>query len=244
MPCVFDRPGHVYSGRPEGELATPVVQARLIRGAMRKLEIKKPVLVGHSWSGSLILAYALEYPDEVSGLVLLGVAAYEDERFSSPTGIQATLTRLERLVLDPPLVPPLLKRGISRALSAGPLERSLVYAYSPDPVPLEYLRAAKVLWPMGDMPASTEEVAALNPTFKRLSPSYGEISVPVTIVTGDSDLLSDPERHAYPLHRTIPGSRLMVLENTGHEIPHTRPEETLKAIHDTWKRATEQATKS
>lgn len=242
--CAFDRPGHVYSERPEGETVTPTVQARLIRGALRELGIEKPVLVGHSWSGALLLAYALEYPGEVSGLVLLGVAAYEDEKFSQPTGIRAVLANLERLALDPPLVPAPLKRSVSRALSAGPLEQSLVRAYSPDLVPQDYLEAAKVLWPMGDVSASVEEIVTLNPTFRQLNSFYGEIQVPVTIVTGDSDLLSEPERHAYPLHRTIPGSRLVVLENTGHEIPHTRPKETLKAIHDTWKRSAEQLAKN
>ncbi len=49
-------------------------------------------------------------------------------------------------------------------------------------------------------------------------------------MTGDSDALVKPERQAYRLHQDVPGSRLLVLAGTGHQIPQTRPEEVAEAV--------------
>src|SRR6185436_5467145 len=49
----FDRPGHGYSERHDSMETTVEVQARIICDALRKLSIDKPVLVGHSWGGSV-----------------------------------------------------------------------------------------------------------------------------------------------------------------------------------------------
>src|SRR2546423_5348882 len=72
----FDRPGHGFSARPNGKTATVAVQARLLRGALQELGVARPIIVGHSWSGALALAYALDYEPEVAALVLLAPAVY------------------------------------------------------------------------------------------------------------------------------------------------------------------------
>ena len=63
----FDRPGHGYSDSPSLRDCAPDRQADLIYQALQQLGIKQPLLVGHSWSGALLLSYALNYPDEVAG---------------------------------------------------------------------------------------------------------------------------------------------------------------------------------
>lgn len=81
------RPGHGYSDRPSGDWPDPAEQARLIRELMRALGVERPAIVGHSWSGSVVLAFLLDYPDVAAGGVLLaggthpwqgGVAWYND----------------------------------------------------------------------------------------------------------------------------------------------------------------------
>jgi len=73
-----DRPGHGGSDRPVGKSATLEYQAELLHRTIASLGIAQPTLVGHSWGGSLALAYALKYPSEVSAMVLLAPAAYPD----------------------------------------------------------------------------------------------------------------------------------------------------------------------
>lgn len=75
----FDRPGHGYSDAPRASDCAPDAQAALIHDALLQMGVSRPLLVGHSWSGTLMLAYALMYPQEVTGLTLLGGWVYAPE---------------------------------------------------------------------------------------------------------------------------------------------------------------------
>ena len=77
----------------------------------------------------------------------------------------------------------------------------------------------------------------LRSSLKLLSPRYSEIELPVTIVTGSNDLLIEPEQHAHRLHHAIKGSELIVLPQTGHQLPQTRPDVVIEAIESTWRAA-------
>src|SRR5919199_1117714 len=74
----FDRPGHGFSERPaqDGAMSS---QARLIRGALEALGVRRPLVVGHSWGAALALSYALQYPDDAAALVLLAPAVFSEE---------------------------------------------------------------------------------------------------------------------------------------------------------------------
>jgi len=66
-----DRPGHGYSARPAGS-ATLDGQARWLHAVLAALDVQRPLIVGFSWGGALALAYAAAYPNETTGLVLVG----------------------------------------------------------------------------------------------------------------------------------------------------------------------------
>ena len=228
--CSFDRPGHGYSERPTGKPVTPAVQAQLLHGALGQLGVERPLLVGHSWSGTLVLRYALDYPGEVSGLVLLGAVAYGEEGVSSPLDAIATA----------PLLGTSVRHTIWIPLSGAFVERSLDQAFSPNLVPNEYLRAARMLWTRPEQARATaEDNQTAAPALREMSPRYDGIDLPVTILTGDSDLLVPPEKHAYPLHKAIAGSRLVVLPEAGHDLQHTRAAAVLDAIRTTSDRVEE-----
>jgi pimeloyl-ACP methyl ester carboxylesterase len=72
-----DRPGHGKSDRPDGA-ATLGYQTHMLHEALSQLGVTCPVLVGHSWGGSLALDYAVEYPKDLSAIILLAPAAYSD----------------------------------------------------------------------------------------------------------------------------------------------------------------------
>ena len=220
----FDRPGHGYSERRDGLKATVEVQARLLRDALRKLSIEKPLLVGHSWGGALALAAAIEYEDELSGLVLLAPAAYPSDS-SEWWSILPNVPLLGNLVIK--TLTPLIGRGI--------VKYGLKDAYHPEPVQQDYLRLAEALWTRTErVRACVYDERTLSASLRVLSQHYSEIRLPVVIVTGDSDLLLKPDEHARLLHRTIPGSKLVVLPRTGHQIPQTHPESVIEAIEIAW----------
>ena len=63
-----------------------------------------------------------------------------------------------------------------------------------------------------------------------MSQRYSEIRVPVVIVTGDKDKIVSANENAYRLHSVVPGSQLIELKDTGHEIPQTHPESIYSAL--------------
>src|SRR3954469_7799225 len=67
----FDRPGYGHSDRPRGSAWTAAAQADLLREALRRLGVERPVVVGHSWGTNVALALALADPAAVRGLVLV-----------------------------------------------------------------------------------------------------------------------------------------------------------------------------
>ena len=66
----IDRPGFGYSDRPTDVVWTPEAQAALIRDALDRLGVEMPVILGHSWAASIALCFALDYPDEIAGVVV------------------------------------------------------------------------------------------------------------------------------------------------------------------------------
>ncbi len=63
---IIDRPGYGHSERPPAGLSVSG-QAELVRDAVQRVGIEQPLLVAHSWSGFLALAYALEHGSELAG---------------------------------------------------------------------------------------------------------------------------------------------------------------------------------
>ena len=216
----FDRPGHGYSERHNGASVTVEMQARLLRDALKQLSIERPILVGHSWGGAVALAMALESQQDVAGLVLLAPAAYPGDSAQWWT-VLPHVPLLGNFFLK--TLTPLIGRRIVRD--------SLKEAYHPQPVQEDYLQAAEVLWTRPEqIRACASDDRTLDTSLKLLSERYSEIRLPVVIVTGDSDLLVNPENNAHRLHQTISGSELIRLPSTGHQIPQTRPASVSDAI--------------
>lgn len=216
----FDRPGFGYSQRPPGG-ASPLVQARLIRGAVRAMGLERPVLVGHSRGGQVVLAYALEYPDEVAGVVDLAGGVFFDEPWAP----------LRNRLLLAPALGPLLANTVLVPFGRGVVDAALDRAFYPEgPTPPEYLDAyAAMLLRPGPLRAYADDQANSAPAMRRLIPRYGELRVPLVILNGTEDR-STPIEHARRLYRTIPGSELVELPGAGHEIMFLHADRVMGAI--------------
>ncbi|MDX6577472.1 MAG: hypothetical protein QOE96_3425 [Blastocatellia bacterium] len=217
----FDRPGHGHSERPNHRPITVDVQAQLLHTALKELNVEQPILVGHSWGGALALAYAVEFPDEAAGLVLLAPAAYE-----SDDGV-SFLTKLPAL----PYVGDLINFLFTPLLGASVVREDVQKAFAPDPVPKNYLRHVLTEWtrPKKVKWYSVDD-ALLNESLPKFTPLYSDIRVPVVIVTGDSDMIVPAQENSHRLYEALPHAELVVLEKTGHQIPFTRPDAVVDAI--------------
>ncbi|ANY74511.1 alpha/beta fold hydrolase [Paenibacillus ihbetae] len=212
----FDRPGYGYSGRFRKGITTPKDQARLLHGALHQLGAERPILVAHSWSGVLALTYALDYPDELSGLVIIGGGMYRKHYPAAEGDLLSklvTMPILGSLFLYTLLVP------MGRLLSSGMMRAT----FAPEPVPPEYGRAVRALWfRPGQFRANREDVLAFAQACDDISERYGEITVPVVIAAGEADPFPTLV-HSTWLHREIPHSKLIMHPDAGHMIPQLHP---------------------
>lgn len=220
----FDRPGHGYSERHDSVETTVEVQAQIILNALRKLRIEKPVLVGHSWGGSLVLAAAVGYGNDLSGIVLLAPAAYPNFR-AEWWSLLPHIPVLGKFVVN--TLAPLMGRAI--------VKESLKEAYHPQAVHEDYARRSAEMWTRPNrVRACAYDERTLGASLKILSQQYSDVRLPVVIVTGSADLLLEPKNHAYRLHKAIKDSKLVVLPQTGHQLPQTRPDAVIEAIAVAW----------
>ncbi len=217
----FDRPGHGHSDRPNHRDITVEVQAQMLHAALKELNVEMPIVVGHSWGGSLALAYALAFPNELAGAVLLAPAAFE-----SDDGVS-----LLSKVPGWPIIGDIVNFIFTPMLAAWLVRTDLAKAFAPARVPKNYLRHVLAEWtrPKKVKWYSVDD-ALLNDSLPEFTSRYPNIRVPVAIITGDSDLIVPAKENAHRLHETLPHSELIILEKTGHQIPFTRPEAVVEAI--------------
>jgi pimeloyl-ACP methyl ester carboxylesterase len=217
----IDRPGHGKSDRPNGKTVDVEHQARLLHQLLSYLGVVRPVLLGHSWGAALVLSYVLQYPTEVSALILVAPAAYPE---ASEAGFLQAMNK-------PPVIgeaPLLLGRSfVGRHI----LRRVLRRAFFPQPLPEKYFQSVAASW-LGrkQLKAYLDDESSLNSSLRKFSKQYSEINVPVVIITGDQDQIVSPIENAYRLKDSIANSRLIELRNTGHEIPQTQPESLSSAL--------------
>jgi pimeloyl-ACP methyl ester carboxylesterase len=218
----FDRPGFGHSERPRSTIWTAEAQARLVAGALTELGIEKPLVVGHSWGALVTLALALDHPELASGIVLLGGYYFPSVRgdvlFASQPAIPGIGDAMRYTVS------PLLGRAMSPAVAKK--------VFSPAPVPdkFENFPMDMALRP-SQIRAEAAEAALMIPGATMLSPRFGELDLPVTIVAGDGDKMVDPVQ-AERLHEALPGSRLLLVEGSGHMVHYTATDEVARAIED------------
>lgn len=74
----LDLKGFGWTDRPEGDYS-PRAQARHVAELMDARGIERAAFVAHSWGASVALAFAMEYPERVSRLVLYSAWVYEEQ---------------------------------------------------------------------------------------------------------------------------------------------------------------------
>lgn len=218
----FDRPGYGYSDRPNGAWPDPAVQAGLIRGALQALGVEQPVLVGHSWSGAVVLAYMLNHAENTAGGVLLAGAINSWEGgvswFNNVAGW--------------PVIGPVFVRTVVFPLGQLVLNSAVTSVFAPDEPTPGYLKrtgAALALRP-GAFRSSAEDVRNLNGFLARQSERYDEISGRLLLITGDADKTVPAWNHTAPLAARLPQADRVDLPGVGHALHHSRSDKIADLI--------------
>ena len=229
----FDRPGLGYTDLI-GRNAPAADQARLLADAAAALGAEAPIVVGHSYGGAVALAWALERPGGLSGLVMLAGAS---NPWDSPTSLYYRL-------LSHPVAGPVVASLIAAFVPERVVSDSVEGVFAPQSSPPGYgahfgpgltLRRASLL-------ENARQRVSLLPQIAAMVPRYGGIAVPTEIVHGDADITVGLRVHSVPLARQIPGANLVVLEGVGHMPQHADPQALVDAIDRAAARAASAAT--
>ena len=218
----FDRPGHGYSIHPDQLWMNPKEQAAAIHAGLGQLGIERAVWLGHSWAGSIVMAGLLQYPQAVTGGVLLGGAAYPWEG-----GVDWT-----NHLPDYPLAGPLFMHTLLIPLGKLFIDGGVENAFAPNQPAPNYRRRAAIdlaLRPK-QFTTSGREVRLLSDFLEVQSKRYESIEQPLLMIHGEADDVVPAWNHADRLIKLLPQAKLSKLPATGHLPHHVHTEEVAKQI--------------
>jgi pimeloyl-ACP methyl ester carboxylesterase len=218
----FDRPGLGLSGWPAtgGERAS--VQAALMRGALHRIGVGRVTLVGHSYGGSVALAWALDAPETLDGLMLLAAPSHV-----WPGGLAVTTDLLAN-----PLSGPILARSLPPLLPDAYLRHAASAVFAPQAAPdgyVEHLQRRLLLDP-GVLRRNARQLDALKPEIRSMVPRYPAMALPTEILHGTADSTVFIDIHSEVLARQLPRARLTRLDGIGHMPHHAALPEVLAAL--------------
>jgi len=194
----LDLPGHGRSsGTGRGAIAD---YATFVVAFMDALCLHRAIIAGHSMGGATALTTALNYPQRVAGLVLVGTGA---RLRVLPQILEGTLTDFENTV-----------------------ELICRYAYAPQ-VPGEMIHRGQQQMRLVAPQTIHDDFVACNgfDIMARLE----EIHCPALIVCGTEDALTPP-KYAGFLAERIAGAQLVLVEGGGHMVMVEKAGEVAAAI--------------
>jgi pimeloyl-ACP methyl ester carboxylesterase len=218
----FDRPGLGLSDWPGPQGARLDVQVRLMREALNVLGVSRVILVGHSYGGSVALAWALLDPASVAGLMLL----------ASPSQVWPGGLGLSTNLLANPAVGPLVAGTIPAVLPDAVAEGAAARVFAPQSPPPGYvahLGFDRVLRAQA-LRANALQLAALKDQIRTMVPHYPALAMPVEALHGTADTTVPLAIHSEPLAAQVAQARLTRLEGIGHMPHHAALPDVLAAL--------------
>jgi pimeloyl-ACP methyl ester carboxylesterase len=224
----IDRPGYGFS---TGGYFPLERQLQAIQELIGKLHLGHPILVGHSYGGTIALAFAERHPGELSGLVLVDAAA----TCAGPSAFTSIEARLVKLVELPVLaqIADATFYQLARKTAAEQVDEE---AFSPAPVnPVQLHRALAINMKHGNLEAWAGEMLAASNVIESVNRSLHAIHTPAVVIQGEHDKLVVP-RCGRRLATTLPHAQLEMIGG-GHMAPYTHPATIAAAVQAVSRRA-------
>jgi pimeloyl-ACP methyl ester carboxylesterase len=217
----IDRPGFGYSSGgyiPFGR------QLSTIHELLAKLGVKRPILVGHSYGGTISLGYAERYPHEVSGLVLVDAAAAGKH----PALVQDVQAHLLQF-LGLPVIRQIADVTFSQLLRTVSAEMGDSEAFAPEPVAAAHEhRLLAINMTNGNLEALAGEYLASGDVVKQIDKGLRSIHIPAIVIQGTKDNLVAPI-YGRRLAAELPDAHLEMLYG-GHMQPYYHPATIAAAV--------------
>lgn len=199
-----DLPGH-----PEGEsLSTVAEYTEWLRGWLHeKGHDKDLVLAGFTLGACIALQYALDYPEEVAGLLLMTVAMRPKERALGGLEFRLNAAKDEKVHKEWLEAMRYTQMFIEPALSN---------------------RLIECHRKVGPMSQYNDLVTIDNFDVRD---RIGELKAPLVLVRGVDDP-GKPAEYELEIHQAVPGSKYIKLEQAGHFPMAERPDDVNRALEE------------
>ena len=192
-------------GHPHGQILKSIGECvDWLRKYIKGRGCKDVVLAGHSFGGAIALMYALKYPQELKGIIIIGSGA--------------------RLRVHPTFLIP-----CEEAIKGNPQKWyelvEQMYRSTPEDYKREVLEKQKAIGPavmLNDFLCCDK--------FDIMDRVH-EIKLPALIICGELDAMT-PVKYANYLGAKIANSRVLIVPKAGHLVFAEQPEVVNKAIED------------
>ncbi len=204
---LYDHRSHGGSGRPPLDTVTHEQLVEDAEALRQHLGLGKMILFGHSYGGTLALMYALRYPQNLAGLILC--TTYP--AFDYPEVIQANALRIGN---------PAQLQALADWQAGAALNDETFAVFWRTIIPMYFHRYDPSIGERLDRDA-TYSGEVFQKAFAVLTPGYnvvdqlGEITMPVLVLGARHDWIT-PLAQSERIHHGIPGSELVVFEESGH----------------------------
>ena len=205
----------------EGQSSTLADQIADLEALRAHLGHERIDLLGHSWGGYLVMAYAARHPGRIAHLVIADSAApkWADTRFLFDDVYPETTERQRALAFAQTL-------GDEAARAADLRQYMSMLCLAPEKRDAFVAASSAFVY----TPAVNQ---ALNADLERydLNPELPKFRFPTLVATGRYDFNVAP-LVAYRIHQAIPGSRFAVFERSGHLPFFEEPDEFLRVLEE------------
>jgi proline iminopeptidase len=162
-------------------------------------------LMGHSWGGYLVMAYASRHPEHIAHLVIADAAApkIQETAFLFKNIYPETTAREDGLAFA-------VELGDQKAVDADLREYMSMIFYTPQARDAFLARSSSFVYRQKVNKAVWSDLQRFD-----LNPELPKYKFPTLVVTGRYDFNVAPSV-AWAIHRAIPGSEFAVFEKSGH----------------------------
>jgi pimeloyl-ACP methyl ester carboxylesterase len=214
----IDMVGFGFSEKPAWFEYTIESQTRMIVRFMNRLSIGKATVVGSSYGGAVAISLALDYPERVEKLVLVGTVC-NNEPLSHP------LMKIAKVPLIGEIAAAIL-------IDAKPFiksrMRTSIAPANHDLITEERIHRIRIPLMAKDAHAATLKTARKWDA-ERIERDAHLISQPTLIIWGEDDKVIGI-KNAYKLYDSILHSRLVVFKNCGHIPQEEKPDDFVEII--------------